>query len=52
MKLNPFRQHPMTAPEPETKDPFVTPVPKQTVPEPPPRMWSLLLPPGFTNERR
>jgi len=52
MKLNPFRQQAIPAPEPDTKPPFVTPVPQQTVPEPPPRVWSLLLPPGFTNDRR
>ena len=51
MKLNPFRQQVLPAPEPETREPFVTPMPQRAVPEPPPRLWSLLLPSGFTNER-
>ena len=51
MKLNPFRERALPAPEPEAKQPFVTPMPQRTVSEPPPRLWSLLLPSGFTNER-
>jgi len=55
MKLRPFRPRsspanvPPSAPAPATSDPAARPAP---VAAGPPRYYSLLLPPGFTPDRR
>jgi hypothetical protein len=51
MKLNPFRWRAASAsaPAPETaKQPFEAPAPRRSAPEPPSRMYSLMLP-SFTD---
>ncbi len=50
MKLNPFRRLAAPVPQPDPK--LATPEPQRTIPARPYRAWSLLLPPGFSNERR
>jgi hypothetical protein len=51
MKLRRFRRN---AARPHTLEPRpapVAPVPRRLAQDSPPRMWSLLLPPGFTDRR-
>jgi hypothetical protein len=52
MKLNPFRHHPARPRVSGAKPvPVSTPPPRARA-DTPPRVWSLLLPPAFTNDRR
>lgn len=51
MKLWPARRSPSLVAEAERKHPAAAQSPRPTLPEPPVRMYSLLLPPGFTRRR-
>jgi hypothetical protein len=53
MKLRPFRNRATAAPSGREKPVAAAPAPPRARDEAPPRVWSLLLPPGFSgNERR
>jgi hypothetical protein len=51
MKLNPFHHCRKTAEAQSPKPLPVVSVPPRSSAEPQPRVWSLLLPPGYTRDR-
>jgi hypothetical protein len=52
MKIRMFRHRVVQHVAPEPKPVPVAPARRRVTSEPPPRVWSLLLPPGYTNDRR